>query len=69
MTAVWPGTAYPLGATYDGSGTNFALVSEIADARELCRFGDDGTGTGARRKGGAESDRPGDRGHSGAGAG
>ena len=24
---IWPGTAYPLGATYDGSGTNFALFS------------------------------------------
>ena len=27
---IWPGKAYPLGATYDGSGTNFALFSEIA---------------------------------------
>ena len=27
---IWPGTAYPLGATYDGSGTNFALFSEVA---------------------------------------
>src|SRR5690554_1679042 len=34
----WPGTAYPLGATYDGSGTNFALFSEVADAVELCLF-------------------------------
>ena len=25
---VWPGTAYPLGATFDGTGTNFALFSE-----------------------------------------
>ena len=29
---VWPGSAYPLGATYDGMGTNFALFSEVADA-------------------------------------
>ena len=28
---VWPGQAYPLGATYDGAGTNFALFSEIAE--------------------------------------
>ncbi|RBP67132.1 glycogen operon protein [Brevibacterium sanguinis] len=42
---VWPGTAYPLGATYDGSGTNFALFSEAAEAVELCLFDDDGTET------------------------
>ena len=30
--AVWPGSPYPLGATYDGAGTNFSLFSEIADA-------------------------------------
>jgi glycogen operon protein len=34
----WPGSAYPLGATYDGSGTNFALFSEVADRVELCLF-------------------------------
>src|ERR1022692_4371978 len=41
---IWPGTAYPLGATWDGSGTNFALFSEVATAVELCLFkpGDDG---------------------------
>ncbi len=42
---VWPGTAYPLGATWDGSGTNFALFSEVADRVELCLFGGEGTGT------------------------
>jgi len=42
---VWPGTPYPLGATYDGSGTNFALFSEVADAVELCLFDDDGVET------------------------
>ena len=36
--AVWPGHAYPLGATYDGSGTNFALFSEVAERVELCLF-------------------------------
>ena len=39
---VWPGTAYPLGATYDGSGTNFALFSEMASRVELCLFDGDG---------------------------
>ncbi len=38
---VWPGTPYPLGATYDGSGTNFAVFSEIADSVDLCLFDDD----------------------------
>ncbi len=37
----WPGTAYPLGATFDGSGTNFALFSEVADRVVLCLFDDD----------------------------
>ncbi len=35
---VWPGHAYPLGATYDGTGTNFALFSEVAERVELCFF-------------------------------
>ena len=35
---LWPGTAYPLGATFDGNGTNFALFSEIAEGVELCLF-------------------------------
>lgn len=38
----WPGSAYPLGATFDGSGTNFAIFSEVADKVELCLFDDDG---------------------------
>ncbi|MBV9368785.1 MAG: glycogen debranching protein GlgX [Frankiales bacterium] len=45
---VWPGTAYPLGATYDGSGTNFALFSEVAEKVELCLFDDDGAETRIR---------------------
>jgi glycogen operon protein len=46
----WPGTAYPLGATYDGSGTNFALYSEVAERVELCLIdvGDDGVRTESR---------------------
>ncbi|MGH2827348.1 MAG: glycogen debranching protein GlgX, partial [Actinomycetota bacterium] len=35
---VWPGTPYPLGATWDGEGTNFAVFSENATAVELCLF-------------------------------
>src|SRR4029453_14458275 len=35
---VWPGHRYPLGATYDGPGTNFAIFSEVAEAVELCLF-------------------------------
>ena len=41
----WPGAAYPLGATWDGSGTNFALFSEVADRVELCLFDADGAET------------------------
>ena len=33
---IWPGKPYPLGATYDGSGVNFALFSEAAERVELC---------------------------------
>jgi isoamylase len=36
--AVWPGGSYPLGATFDGAGTNFALFSEVAEQVELCLF-------------------------------
>ncbi|MCO6411311.1 MAG: glycogen debranching protein GlgX [Thiogranum sp.] len=37
-TAVWPGKPYPLGATWDGEGVNFALFSEHAESVELCLF-------------------------------
>ncbi len=42
---LWPGAAYPLGATYDGAGVNFALFSEVAERVELCLFDDDGSET------------------------
>ncbi len=42
---VWPGGPYPLGATYDGAGTNFALFSEVAESVELCLFDGDGAET------------------------
>ena len=35
---VWPGQPYPLGATWDGEGTNFAIYSENATEVELCLF-------------------------------
>ena len=36
--SIWPGDAYPLGATWDGQGTNFALFSEVAEGVDLCLF-------------------------------
>ena len=39
---IWTGKSYPLGATFDGSGTNFALFSEAAERVELCLFDEDG---------------------------
>ncbi len=38
MTTIWPGKPYPLGATWDGWGVNFALFSENATRIELCLF-------------------------------
>src|SRR6266508_6878451 len=35
---IWPGRPYPLGATWDGEGVNFALFSENATGVELCLF-------------------------------
>jgi len=46
----WPGHPYPLGATYDGSGTNFALFSYVADAVELCLVDDGEDGTPTERR-------------------
>ncbi|MDA2894071.1 glycogen debranching protein GlgX [Mycolicibacterium sp. BiH015] len=46
---VWPGKAYPLGATYDGYGTNFALFSEAAEKVELCLFDAEGEQTACVR--------------------
>ncbi len=41
----WPGQPYPLGATYDGSGSNFAVFSSVAERIELCLFDDAGAET------------------------
>jgi len=39
---VWPGKSYPLGATFDGSGTNFAVYSSLAERVDLCLFDAEG---------------------------
>ena len=41
-SVVWPGNPYPLGATWDGEGVNFALFSENAEKVELCLFNPSG---------------------------
>jgi glycogen operon protein len=43
MREIWPGSPTPLGATFDGRGTNFSLFSSVAERVELCLFDDDGT--------------------------
>jgi isoamylase len=35
---IWPGRPFPLGATWDGHGVNFAIFSEQATRVELCLF-------------------------------
>ena len=42
---IWPGNPYPLGATWDGVGTNFSVFSEVATRVELCLFDDAGNET------------------------
>jgi glycogen operon protein len=44
---VWPGLPYPIGATWDGRGVNFALFSHHAERVELCLF-DNGNGESHR---------------------
>ncbi|MDQ4051360.1 MAG: glycogen debranching protein GlgX [Actinomycetota bacterium] len=45
VAEIWPGRPYPLGATFDGSGTNFALFSEVAEKVELCLFEESADGS------------------------
>ena len=40
--AVWPGEPFPLGASWDGGGTNFSVFSENAERVELCLFDERG---------------------------
>jgi len=42
---IWPGEPYPLGAAFDGTGTNFSVFSEVAEHVELCLFDDQGNET------------------------
>jgi glycogen operon protein len=42
---IWPGQPYPLGASFDGIGTNFSLFSEVATRVELCLFDEAGNET------------------------
>ena len=42
---VYPGNPYPLGATWDGRGVNFAIYSENATRVELCLVDKEGTET------------------------
>jgi isoamylase len=43
--SILPGKAHPLGSTWDGAGTNFAVFSQVAEQVELCLFADDGAET------------------------
>jgi glycogen operon protein len=43
MAQIWPGRSHPLGAAFDGAGTNFAVFSESATRVELCLFDERGT--------------------------
>ncbi|HEY2434097.1 MAG TPA: glycogen debranching protein GlgX [Vicinamibacterales bacterium] len=45
---IWPGEPFPLGATYDGQGTNFSVFSEVATRVDLCLFDAAGTETCVR---------------------
>ena len=42
---VWPGQPLPLGASFDGAGTNFSIFSEVAERVQLCLFDDQGVET------------------------
>ena len=43
--AIWPGSALPLGAHFDGAGVNFSIFSEVAERVDLCLFDEDGRET------------------------
>ncbi len=45
---VWSGQPYPLGAAFDGQGTNFALFSEVAERVDLILVDDAGAETPVR---------------------
>ncbi|MGH7776602.1 MAG: glycogen debranching protein GlgX [Candidatus Dormibacterales bacterium] len=45
MPTLWPGQPQPLGASFDGAGTNFSIFSEVAERVELCLFDEAGAET------------------------
>ena len=45
LDRAWPGSPFPLGATWDGEGTNFALWTSTATGVSVCLFDSDGTET------------------------
>jgi len=45
---IWPGEPFPLGAQWDGQGTNFSVFSEVASRVYLCLFDADGRETRIR---------------------
>ena len=55
---VWPGSPAPLGATWDGEGTNFAIFSEHATAVDLCLFDRPEDGQESAQDPSARADRP-----------
>jgi isoamylase len=57
MTTIWPGKPYPLGATWDGEGVNFALFSQHATGVELCLFDPPDPSSHARRTAPREHER------------
>jgi glycogen operon protein len=44
----WPGSPTPLGATWNGEGTNFALFAPAAESVDLCLFDDSAAGQAGR---------------------
>jgi glycogen operon protein len=66
---VWPGQPLPLGATFDGAGTNFSIFSDVAERIDLCLFDEHGEETritlpektGSWRHGYLPNVRPGQR--------
>ena len=54
---ILPGRPYPLGAQWDGTGTNFAIFSENAEKVELCLFDSAGASASGKRVRAAESIR------------
>ena len=42
MSDVWPGRPFPLGASWDGEGTNFSIFTENGEGAELCLFDEEG---------------------------